>query len=306
MNKVSIIIAVFNADKYLLKTLESVIYQKYTNWECIIIDDGSTDSSDEISNLFCKNDSRFKYYYQQNKGPSASRNFGFKQSKGDFIQYLDADDILMPERIELLVKKAAVVDEGVILYSDLLLGNHLNINNTSRLSKPASIGRDIFFDDMYKRFALDFIIIPSCVFFPRKAVENISWDENLSYSEDWDYYLKILKNNFIFRYISTPLIIYRNTPDSLSKDINNTIKANYKILGKWYNKRNGFSFSSRAAQFYQKSIVLYILNKNKELIKPQFAGKVKSLWFCFFYLLIFPTTVYYLIAAFFKAIFKKF
>jgi glycosyltransferase involved in cell wall biosynthesis len=303
---ISIIIPMYNAEKYISETLDSVLTQTYENFECIIVNDGSSDSSCEIALSYCKKDKRLKYFSQVNSGPSSARNYGVIQSKGSYIQYLDADDIILPDRLSIMMNEAAKADNSIIYYSDLLLGKYDNIHVTSHMNLPASTGGDIDFKDMLRQFAIDFIFIPSCVFFPREVIDNINWDETLGYSEDWDYYLRILRNNFVFRFISTPLIIYRNTPDSLSKDINNTIKANYKILSKWFDRRNGFSFSSRAAQLYQKSIVLYILNNNKKIIKPRFHGKKKSLWICFFILLIFPITIYYLIAAFFKAIIKKF
>ena len=84
---VSIIIPLFNAEKYLVETLNSVVSQTYSNWECIIVDDGSTDFSERIVKEYCKQDERFKYYYQNNSGPSVARNFAFKQSSGDYIQF---------------------------------------------------------------------------------------------------------------------------------------------------------------------------------------------------------------------------
>ena len=190
---VSIIIPVYNAEKYLKETLDSVITQTYKNWECIIVDDGSTDYSKNIALDFCRNDNRFNYYCQKNSGPSVARNYGVSNARGDYIQYLDADDVLLPERLEMMIEKSANVGDNVILYSNVLHG-HDNIYNTSSFSRPTSIGCDITFNDMYRKFLLDFIFPPTCVFFPRESVSRIKWNEKLNHSEDWDYYLSILKN----------------------------------------------------------------------------------------------------------------
>ena len=115
---VSIIIPVYNAEKYLMETLDSVLTQTYSSWECIIVDDGSTDTSKNIALDFCLDDKRFKYYYQTNSGPSVARNNGVEYTQGDHIQFLDADDVLLPERLELMTEESYNVNDKVILYSD--------------------------------------------------------------------------------------------------------------------------------------------------------------------------------------------
>ena len=95
---VSIIIPVYNAEKYLEFTVRSAINQTWINTEILIIDDGSTDGSMTIAEKFV--DNRIKIFRQQNKGSAAARNKGIAESKGDYIQFLDADDLLSPNKIE--------------------------------------------------------------------------------------------------------------------------------------------------------------------------------------------------------------
>jgi glycosyltransferase involved in cell wall biosynthesis len=100
MNKpplVSIIIPTFNRAHLIGETLDSVLTQTYTNWECIVVDDGSTDETDNLVTDFCKRDHRFQYHHRPSDGPkgaNACRNFGFEVSKGEYIQLLDSDDVL--------------------------------------------------------------------------------------------------------------------------------------------------------------------------------------------------------------------
>ena len=103
-NLISVIIPIYNAEKYIEETLNSLVSQSYTNWECLLIDDGSNDCSKFRVERFCIEDQRFKYFYQNNAGPSAARNYGISLSVGDFIQFLDADDVLLPERFFVLMK----------------------------------------------------------------------------------------------------------------------------------------------------------------------------------------------------------
>lgn len=89
---VSIIVPIYNVAQYLEECLNSVLMQTYANWECILIDDGSTDNSSEICRKFTSRDTRFKYFYKQNGGLSSARNEGLRKAKGDFITFLDSDD----------------------------------------------------------------------------------------------------------------------------------------------------------------------------------------------------------------------
>lgn len=97
---VSIVVTCYNQEKYIRETLESVSQQTWQNWECIIVDDGSTDNSAVIIKEFTKKDTRCQYQYQENSGVARARNAGFLKSKGEFVQFLDGDDTLLPEKLK--------------------------------------------------------------------------------------------------------------------------------------------------------------------------------------------------------------
>ncbi len=97
---VSVIVTCYNQEKYIAQTLKSVLDQSYSNWECIIVDDGSTDLSPKITSNFIKDDDRFVLLKQTNTGVTKARNAGFKLAKGDFIQFLDGDDTLLPHKLK--------------------------------------------------------------------------------------------------------------------------------------------------------------------------------------------------------------
>lgn len=100
--KISIIVPVFNAEKYLRETVESVITQNYKNWELIAINDGSFDKSLEILTEFSNLDSRIKVITIGNKGVSNARNIGISMASGDYILMLDSDDALAPNMLSIL------------------------------------------------------------------------------------------------------------------------------------------------------------------------------------------------------------
>ncbi len=97
---VSIITPCYNGAKYISETIESVISQNYTNWEMIVIDDGSHDNSAEIVREYCKKDNRIILLQQENKGSAAARNNGIRNANGQYIALLDADDLWMPQFLE--------------------------------------------------------------------------------------------------------------------------------------------------------------------------------------------------------------
>ena len=103
MQKVSIIIPTFNSSKYLKATLDSVLSQTYTNWECILVDDGSIDLTETISVNYQEKDNRFQRYKRPAdlpKGPSSARNYGVTKANGDYLIFLDADDLLATSCLE--------------------------------------------------------------------------------------------------------------------------------------------------------------------------------------------------------------
>ena len=91
---ISVIVPCYNQAQYLEECLQSVLDQTYQNWECIIVNDGSSDDTEEIANKWSKNDERIKYIYKENEGLSSARNLGVKISLGEFIYFIDSDDSL--------------------------------------------------------------------------------------------------------------------------------------------------------------------------------------------------------------------
>ena len=94
---ISLILPVYNAEKYLSACIESIIEQSFENWELIVIDDGSEDSSPKICNTFAARDSRIKILNQENKGVSAARKVGLEMAHGEYIAFVDADDWIAPD-----------------------------------------------------------------------------------------------------------------------------------------------------------------------------------------------------------------
>ena len=104
-NKVSIIVPIYNTEKYLTHCLDSIINQTYKNLEIILVNDGSTDNSKKIIDDYAKKDSRIKAIHQKNSGQSAARNRGLKEATGDYISFVDSDDEINKKFVEELMRK---------------------------------------------------------------------------------------------------------------------------------------------------------------------------------------------------------
>lgn len=115
MVMVSIIIPVYNAEKYMKSCLESLIHQTYQHFELILVDDGSNDASGMICDNYAKNDQRITVYHRENSGVSASRNYGLERAKGKYILFVDADDSIEPNMIEGCIRLAEDNDAELVI-----------------------------------------------------------------------------------------------------------------------------------------------------------------------------------------------
>lgn len=110
MYKISVIVPTYNVEKYLTQCLESIKFQTYSNIEVIIIIDGATDNSYHLAKKFCMSDDRFSVYWQENAGSGPARNAGLKKATGDYIAFVDPDDFLIPNYLEMLLNAMLVND----------------------------------------------------------------------------------------------------------------------------------------------------------------------------------------------------
>lgn len=137
MPKISIIVPVFKVEKYIHRCLDSIINQTFSDWECILIDDGSPDNSGKICDEYAEKDTRFRVIHQENQGVSAARNAGLDAAKGEWIGFVDSDDWIASEYVEVLTDNKDNIDilmfSNEILYDDggktiLILENKLLTN----------------------------------------------------------------------------------------------------------------------------------------------------------------------------------
>lgn len=113
---ISVIVPVYNVEKYLEECVESVLAQTYTNIEVILVDDGATDSSGQICDRYAEKDDRIRVIHQKNQGLSGARNTGLANAKGEYVYFLDSDDWILPEALQELYVKAKAEDVDVVYF----------------------------------------------------------------------------------------------------------------------------------------------------------------------------------------------
>lgn len=134
--KVSVIIPAYNAEKFIIKTLDSVLNQTYKSWECIVIDDGSADATATIIKNFINTDKRFRYLSGQHGGVSRARNLGIAQAQGEFIALLDHDDLWAPTKLEKQMALFSRRPEVGLVYCDAFVHSFEKIKRYSLMTKP--------------------------------------------------------------------------------------------------------------------------------------------------------------------------
>lgn len=203
---VSIVMPVYNGEKYIDDAIRSVIHQQYIFWELIIVNDGSTDKTRDI--ILSISDERIRYFEQSNRGTSAARNYGIREMKGLYFCCLDADDVLPPNSLTSRLKVfendmlAKFVDGKVCVY-DSLLKNQLSEWSPSFKGKP--------FHQLVR-------LSGRCFFGPTwmiKIDEHIrfSFDEGLSHGEDLLFFISIA-NHGSYNYTDDCILYYRKNLDS--------------------------------------------------------------------------------------------
>lgn len=199
----SIIIPAFNSGRHLADTLESVLSMRNTDWECIVIDDGSKDNTIEIVRQF-----PVKLITQKNAGACAARNRGFQESKGDYIQFLDADDLLSPNKIEEQLKqlngREDIISNG--RWGRFYTGDPFSEKIT--WGPHESLQQD---HDPVSWLCCNHMSQTACWLTPRKLIEKAGpWDESLSQNQDGEFFTRVVAQSHEVKYCSSAKVYYRS------------------------------------------------------------------------------------------------
>ncbi|MCX5704347.1 MAG: glycosyltransferase family A protein [Candidatus Omnitrophica bacterium] len=247
---VGIVIATYNRANLLKRAIEGVLNQTYKNLEIIIVDDGSTDNTEQIVKEY--RDLRIQYIRNsKNRGASVARNIGIKSSKGDFIAFLDSDDEYLPEKIE----KSLKIFKHCARNLGMVCSNFWKVEG-----KEKKLG-------VWKKIKPNYQFpSPSTWVLWKEVFEKIGlFDERLRVEEDREFMFRF-HDNFPFYFIDEPLLIRYGTKSSLSSNIEEYVKARKIFLEKHLlslQKKRGFL----ARQFYRFAKDLYCIGQKEEARK---------------------------------------
>ena len=223
---ISVVIPAYNAGQFLDETLESVLSQTYENWECIIVNDGSTDKTESIAKKWCEKDARFRYFYKENSGASDTRNLGIKEARGEYIAFLDADDILTPDSLEVRIN--VLIEQNVDLVATKL--QHF----TDKLPKVSknNARQDVLY---YAKEGLTQLmafnkVTPSTVLCKKSVMDEVggfTWHKK---AEDLHCWLKVLFAGYKIYRIDETLLLYRLVENSMSSTDRNCSKEVFEII----------------------------------------------------------------------------
>lgn len=223
---VSIIVPVYNAERYLSNCIESILNQTYKNIEIILIDDGSTDSSLIICNQYQEKDNRIKVIQQSNSGPSVARNNGIVASKGNYIQFVDSDDNLESNMTNKLVETISNNQVELVLcgYNTIDMSNGSIFSRKSSPSTQGLYNKNEFLDFFGNLFINDFINPLWNKLYIRDAItnNNIKFIENVKMGEDLLFNLDYVTCCSSIYVIKEPLYNY------LTFNNANSLTANYE------------------------------------------------------------------------------
>ncbi|MBL4650849.1 MAG: glycosyltransferase [Aureispira sp.] len=277
---VSVIIPAYKAGQYIKETIQGVLDQTHTNFELIIIDDGSPDNQAEVIAPIAASDPRIQYIKQKNGGVSSARNHGYRLSKGSFLAFLDADDIWLANNLELKLAKFSSDTALGLVHSDMAI-----MDGNSKLTGETKHGKEGYILDDLLSWNGTCIPTPSSILVKREVVKKVgNFDLKLSNAADQEFFFRVAKAYKIGRvpevtwwYRVHDNQMHSNIPvmekDALlayqraeehglfkSKSFRNQCFANmYLIMGaSWWgdgqNKLKGLQYIFKAALIYPSTI----------------------------------------------------
>jgi glycosyltransferase involved in cell wall biosynthesis len=289
----TVIIPTYNRENFIKDTIESVFAQTYKNWELIIIDDGSNDNTQSIVKSF--KDERIRYIWQKNSGLNAARNTGIKNSRGEYISFLDSDDIWEPEKlakqVEILDKKP---DIGLVYCGTSLIDEKNNYIG----KKPLITHRGYVLD---KLVMYNFLYNGSCVLFRKSCLAKVGFcDETVVRMTDWEFYLRF-SIYFKFWGIDKYLLKYRIHQKAMSCDYELFVDSGFKILKRVFqttdlnpdylrliNTAYAMRYRYIGKRYFENSEFQRSRGYLKEAVKKDFSMLIKSDALLFYILSWFP------------------
>lgn len=185
--------------------------QTFKDWECIIIDDGSTDNTEEIAESLVTQDPRIRYLRQENKGSSAARNLGLEAISGHYVQFLDADDFILPGKFEEQLALLSSQSGPAVVYCDYYWCDQEGRRRSDINKTPAIVDENNVLMELATKWQTEISIPCHCFLFDARLFNTprIRFDETLANHVDWDCWMRIFGSGPPLLYVDQELAVYR-------------------------------------------------------------------------------------------------
>ena len=243
---VSICIPTYNRRAYLRETIDSIFQQTYKDYEIVIVDDGSTDGTEEmIKNLGFP----VTYYWQENSGDAAARNKLIELAKGKYISFIDSDDLLIPDAIERMIKVMEAQNEDIIVY-----GSYYRINENGKIYGRCK--RRLYSGNITIPLFSTILVHACGSMFPTRVLrESPAFDKTLNICSDYDLWLR-LSTKYKFIALSEPTFMRRRHSSNLSKASLENCLIEFQVINRFYNDNGG-------REIIPKAVASKVLSKKK-------------------------------------------
>ena len=262
----------YNAAPYINDAVNSVLNQTYADWELIIIDDGSTDNTAQKVQPWLEQDSRIQYFYQDNGKQGKARNLGISKSKGDYLAFLDADDLWLPDKLEIQME-AIQKKEVDLVFADSYIFQDADISN---VSKRMNVKKAFFSGEEAIQLFLEANRIPILTVLVKKAkvleVGSFSEKANIQNAEDYHLWLKLLISNAVFCSSDIVVAKYRLHPNSVTAKDNSAVN---KVLDVFFDLMHNYPQRKKLILEGIKS-TFKKLYKSNLFTKPELAVWIKK------------------------------
>jgi glycosyltransferase involved in cell wall biosynthesis len=233
---VSIIIPTYNDAHVVCEAIDCSLNQTYNHFEIIVVDDGSTDNTERLAKE--KYGTRIRYIRQDNKGLSSARNTGIRHASGEYLQFLDADDLIDQNKISIQMKLLQNIVGIALAYSDYIRSDIKDVKRIYEGRMSPVLQKEKPFDDIMMKWETELSIPPHCFLFDSAIFREygISFDENLPNHEDWDCWMNIFALHPKVVFTDKPLANYRIRPGSMCANAVKMRQGYLKAVNKQINK----------------------------------------------------------------------
>ena len=231
MPEISVIVPVYNTKTYLSRCIDSILNQSFTDFELLLVDDGSTDGSGAICDSYTEKDNRIRAFHKENCGVSSARNLGIENASGEWVYFADSDDELMPDGLQTLV-------DGISDDVDVVMGGYVDVDERGnefcqasdfrsyRLSKKQSV------NTMYSGYGLCYFYLGyvSLRLLRRSLIQRyaLHFDTEIAIKEDTLFMMQyVCRSNGITQYTTKPVYRYFQRPDSAMEKVKQEIDSKY-------------------------------------------------------------------------------